>query len=105
MLPAENDFSRDLQTRPSEAQIETAILGIVTRRGPDSSACPSEIARQLQADDWRLLMPRVRQVAARLACAGHIRVTQRGRVQPPAGPWKGPIRLSLPQLKPGGLSV
>lgn len=83
------------QTIPTDEDIQTAVLDIVARRGLESSACPSEVARQLQADNWHALMPRVREVAARLALDGKIRVTQRGVVLPPTRPWTGPIRLRL----------
>ena len=87
-LPSENEA-------PTDRQIEAALLHIVAQRGENASACPSEVARQLRADGWRALMPRVRQSAAQLAGAGLISVTQRGVVQPATGPWKGPIRISV----------
>lgn len=79
----------------TDQQIEAALLEIVTRRGSNSSACPSEVARQLQTDAWRTLMPRVREVAAQLARAGKINVTQRGVVLSLEHIWKGAIRLRL----------
>ncbi len=79
----------------TDQQIETALLELVTRRGSNSSACPSEVARQLNAQAWRTLMPQVRQVAARLALAGKINVTQRGVVLSPEHTWTGAIRLRL----------
>lgn len=80
---------------PTDRQIEAALLCIVAKRGVNSSACPSEVARQFSADSWRALMPRVRQAAAQLASAGRISVTQRGAVQPAAGPWEGPVRVTV----------
>jgi Protein of unknown function (DUF3253) len=80
---------------PTDDQIEAAVLDVLARRGLNASACPSEVARQLQANAWRTLMPRVRGVAALLAQAGKISVTQGGCVLSPAQVWKGPIRLRL----------
>jgi Protein of unknown function (DUF3253) len=87
----------------SDAQISSALLQLVNRRGTGSSACPSEVARSLSATGWRPLMPRVRQVAAQLAQAGFIRVTQGGAVLNPNEPWRGPIRIGLPPFNKPGL--
>ncbi len=81
---------------PTDAEIEAALLALVQRRGPQSSACPSEVARALSADAWRMLMPRVRDVASGLAQAGLLDISQRGQSVPPKGPWTGPIRVRLP---------
>lgn len=76
-------------------QIEAALLAMVAQRGQTASACPSEVARQLQNEAWRALMPRVRQVAAELAKRGEIIITQRGETVTPTGPWVGPIRIKI----------
>ncbi len=84
------------QTNVTDAQIEAALLTVVRQRGPQSSACPSEVARSLSPNQWRTLMPRLREVAARLAQAGLLDISQRGQSVSPQGPWKGPIRVRLP---------
>ena len=84
-------------TRVTHVQIELALLTLIRQRGPHSSACPSEVARSLLPGDWRTLMPRVRAVAAGLAQAGTLQISQRGIVVSPEGPWKGPIRVQLPR--------
>ena len=87
--------------QPSDPQIETALLALIAQRGQDASACPSEVARDLSPDDWRTLMPRVRQVAGQLALRGLLDISQGGRPVPsstlPHGPWRGPIRVRLPR--------
>ena len=83
------------ESPPTNPQIEAALLLMVGERGIHSSACPSEVARKLLPGNWRALMPRVREVASLLACAGQVSVTQQGVVQPATGPWKGPIRIRL----------
>ena len=87
--------------QPSDSQIETALLALITQRGHHASACPSEVARALSPDDWRTLMPRVRQVAGQLALRGLLDISQGGQSVPaatlPNGPWKGPIRVRLPR--------
>ena len=85
----------------SDEQIKTALLALIAQRGEESSACPSEVARALAPEDWRDLMPRVRQVAGQLALRGLLDVSQGGESVPtttlPNGPWKGPIRIRVPR--------
>jgi hypothetical protein len=81
--------------RHAPEEVEAAILAAVAARGAGRSICPSEVARALAPQDWRPLMPAVRDAAARLAAAGRIAVTQGGRAVD-AGAARGPIRLGLP---------
>ncbi|MFN5350472.1 MAG: DUF3253 domain-containing protein [Polaromonas sp.] len=87
--------------QPSDPQIEAALLALIAQRGHQASACPSEVARALSPDDWRTLMPRVRQMAGQLALRGLLDISQGGQSVPasslPNGPWKGPIRVRLPR--------
>ena len=76
------------------AATERAILAALARRTSGLSVCPSEVARALDAGDWRPLMPAVRDAARRLAAQGRIRVTQRGAVLDPRAEWQGAIRLA-----------
>ena len=79
----------------TDSAIVDSILDFTSRRAP-RTVCPSEVARALSPNDWRPLMPRIREVAARLAEDGEIVATQRGVVVD-AVDAHGPIRLSLPQ--------
>jgi hypothetical protein len=79
---------------PAESRIRDAILTAVRDRGAGRTVCPSEVARSL-AEDWRPLMPRVRDIAAVLAEEGRIAVTQKGEPFD-ARSAAGPIRLGLP---------
>jgi hypothetical protein len=72
------------------------VLDITRQRGDTATACPSEVARAL-SENWRALMPRVRDAASRFARQGLIEITQRGAVVSAAGPWKGPIRIRKPR--------
>jgi len=64
----------------------------------DKSICPSEVARALEAENWRPLMGAVRQAAARLATAGSIEILRKGKPIAPEA-MHGVIRLRrrLPQ--------
>jgi hypothetical protein len=81
----------------SAGTIAAAIRAALAACRPGASLCPSEIARALAPAEgaWRALMPEIRAVAARLAAAGDLRVTQRGRPVDPLAV-RGPIRLSRP---------
>ncbi|QYH20464.1 DUF3253 domain-containing protein [Corynebacterium aquatimens] len=62
-------------------------------RKEESSICPSEVARALfSADEWRGHMDAVRAVAAQMADAGTVRITQ-GDSEVDIATVKGPIRI------------
>jgi hypothetical protein len=78
---------------PDHDLIRSTLLALAaTRQG--KSFCPSEAARSL-ADNWRPLMPAIRQCAADLANLGLLTATRRGQPVDPLASG-GPIRLSLP---------
>jgi hypothetical protein len=83
--------------RCSDAAIVQAIQRALSQRARGASACPSEVARSLSADQWRPLMPAVRRVAATLALRGELVITQRGVAVEPQrvldGTVRGPLRL------------
>ena len=81
----------------SRADIEAAILGLLARRDPGRTICPSDAARELAGSgDFRPLMDPVRDVARELVARGELEVTQRGEVVELAAA-RGPIRLRLPR--------
>ncbi len=81
---------------PDHAHIAECILRLCAARRAGATICPSEAARALctSEDEWRTLMPEVRAVAAALADAGRIVVTQKGTAVDPRTA-RGPIRLAL----------
>lgn len=80
----------------TDEEIAAQIQALLSRRSAGASICPSDAARALlpAPGDWRALMPRVRAVAAGLALAGQLRITQRGVALDPAKPLRGAIRLA-----------
>jgi hypothetical protein len=90
-------MSRSDFDQATEAAIEDQIFGLLATRREDATICPSEVARALVSGDgrWRQLMPKVRQVAQRLAQNNRLNVT-RGGVQVDATSRGGPIRLGRP---------
>ncbi|GAC1440641.1 MAG: DUF3253 domain-containing protein [Solirubrobacteraceae bacterium] len=81
---------------PTDDEFTEAILGLLARRGPGRTICPSDAARELAGDrQFRPLMAAVRAAAARLAEEQRVVITQRG--QPvEALTARGPIRIGLP---------
>jgi hypothetical protein len=78
--------------------IRSALLRFAAAR-VGTTFCPSEVARELAPDDWRPLMPAIREVAQRLVDSGELRCTQRGAQVSPTNA-HGPIRLSAPKDQP-----
>jgi hypothetical protein len=76
-------------------RIEGAILALTTKRGPDSSICPSDAARAVGGAQWRDLMDETRTVARDLARQGRVLVTSHGRVLAPDEAWDGPVRIRV----------
>jgi hypothetical protein len=77
-------------------RIRSEILRQLDARGTGKSICPSEIARALADDEqeWRAMMPAIREQAAYLSREGAIIVTQKGQMVE-LQEAKGPIRLAL----------
>ena len=80
----------------TDKQICDAIAGLLESRQPPATICPSEAARALEPNEWRLLMPRVRTVAIGMAKDGVLDIRQGGRTVMPDEPLRGPIRLGRP---------
>jgi hypothetical protein len=78
-----------------DTTIERCMMKLLAERSAESSICPSDVARTLVSDEtaWRALMPVVRQVAARLAEAGIVRITRGELTLLPSEIDHGPIRL------------
>lgn len=79
----------------NDPDLKRIILDLLARRRPGASACPTEVARGTGRDDWRALVPAVRQAAADLALEGKILLTQNGEIVCPRGECRGPVRLHL----------
>ncbi|EIK94119.1 hypothetical protein PMM47T1_23712 [Pseudomonas sp. M47T1] len=83
-----------------DSMITRAIFALLSQRANDDSICPSDVARVLSADEalWRALMPDIRRVAACLAEADVLRITQGELTLPPNAIGSGPIRLRRGRL-------
>lgn len=75
--------------------IEAAIFAWLADRDVGKSICPSEVARELQPEQWQRMMPRVRSTAVGLMRQGRLTITKKGKAVDPNA-FKGVIRLRLP---------
>lgn len=73
--------------------VELAIMKMLEARHP-RTVCPSEVARGIDGEAWRQLMPAVREAASRLAKRGRVDALQKGE-KVDALLARGPIRLRL----------
>ena len=75
--------------------IEAAILNKLSALGPGKSIEPAEVAKDLQAEQWQRMLPKVRAVALGLMRQGKLTITKKGKPVDPET-FKGVIRLRLP---------
>jgi uncharacterized protein (DUF2461 family) len=64
------------------------------QRGNDKTICPSEVARKLWPDDWRVHMDEVRKIAIELRDQGKVAITQKGE-EVSGNEFVGPIRIRI----------
>jgi hypothetical protein len=75
--------------------VEDALIALLLPLPEGKSVGPEAVARALDPDGWRRMLPRVRAEAVGLARQGKIVITRHGK---PADPdtFKGVYRLRLP---------
>jgi hypothetical protein len=76
--------------------IEDTILSLLADAAPGKSIAPDQVARAVDAEGWRRILPQVRATAVGLARQGRLVITRHGK---PADPdtFKGVWRMRLPQ--------
>jgi Protein of unknown function (DUF3253)/Uncharacterized protein conserved in bacteria (DUF2256) len=87
-----SDRCRRNPLRNVDRALESAISSLLDERARGATICPSEAARVVGGDDWRSMMELARAAARRLEAAGHVDITQGGRIVDPSCA-KGPIRI------------
>ena len=78
------------------AAIESAVFELLGRLAQGKSVSAEEVARAVDPEGWRRLLPQVRATAVGLARARRLVITRHGK---PADPedFKGVYRLKLPE--------
>ena len=56
--------------------IEETTFALLAARDPGKTICPSEVARALDPEGWRRLLPQVKATAVGLARAGRLEITR-----------------------------
>jgi hypothetical protein len=64
-------------------------------RGARRTASPEDVARAVDAENWRKILPQVRSTAVGLARQGRVVILRKGKPADPEG-LKGVYRLALP---------
>ena len=82
-------------TSAPTSPIEETTFALLAEREPGKTICPSEVARALDAEGWRRLLPQVKATAVGLARAGRLEITRHGKAVDPNA-FKGVYRLRLP---------
>ena len=77
-----------------DGALESAIMELLSRRGPEKTICPSEAARLIDPTGWEELMDKARAAAWRLVAEGAIVITRRGKIVD-SSQAKGAIRLKI----------
>lgn len=78
----------------SDNDVAEVIIRMATERGPDKTICPSEVARDMFAQNWRNHMNEIRDAAIKLQQQGKVSITQKG-VEISVEDIKGPIRIKI----------
>jgi hypothetical protein len=76
--------------------IEETLLGLLSQVRDGESISPNDVAKAVNAEQWRRELPKVRGVIIGLARQGRLEVTRKGKPIEPEG-FKGVYRVRLPQ--------
>ena len=78
-----------------KAPIEEALFALLSAAPAGKSVDPADVAKAVDPEGWRRLLPRVRAASVGLARAGAVVITRHGK---PADPdsFKGVYRTRLP---------
>ncbi len=87
-----SDACRRHKPGVTDFALEQDLLALLAARARSATVCPSEAARRVGGDGWRVLMEPARAAARRLIARGEVEITQGGRVMDPSTA-KGPIRI------------
>jgi hypothetical protein len=75
--------------------VEDAIFALLAEVPAGKSVSPEQVARAVDAEGWRRLLPQVRATAVGLARAGRLVITRHGKPADPEA-FKGVYRLAAP---------
>ena len=76
--------------------VETALFELLAERPPGKSVDPAEVAKRVDPEGWRRLLPQVKGVAVGLARVGRLEILRHNKPVDPNA-FRGVYRLRLPQ--------
>jgi hypothetical protein len=80
---------------PSGDPVEAAIFDLLAKVPPGKSVSPEDVARSVDPEGWRRLLPRVRAIAVGLARAERLVILRHNKPADP-GDFRGVWRIRLP---------
>ena len=85
---------RQRPTTPTDSDVDAAILAECARVGAGKSVSPNDVAKSLDAENWRRCLKPVKRRAQYLAQKGQVQILRKGK---PIDPdlMKGVVRLRL----------
>ena len=78
------------------ASIEDAILDAIAAVPAGKSVAPDQVAKAIDLESWRRVLPQVKAAAIGLARAGKVAILRHNKPVDPAEPIKGVYRLRAP---------
>ena len=75
--------------------IEDVLFAMLAETPPGKSVSPEQLARALDAEGWRRLLPQIRSTVRGLARQGRVVITRHGKPADPEN-FKGVYRLRAP---------
>ena len=78
------------------ANVEDTLFALLADLAPGKSISPEEVARAVDAEGWRRLLPQIRSTVRGLARQGRVVITRHGKPADPEA-FKGVYRLRAPE--------
>jgi hypothetical protein len=78
------------------ASVEDAILDALAVVAAGKSIAPDQVAKAIDLDGWRRMLPQVKSAAVGLARVGKVDILRHNKPVDPEAPIKGVYRLRLP---------
>jgi hypothetical protein len=80
---------------PTDEAVDAAIIAQCSAAGPGKSVSPNDVAKVIDAEDWRRHLKQVKRRAQALTAEGRLQILRKGKpIEPDL--MKGIVRLRLP---------
>jgi len=82
------------------ANVEDTLFSMLADLAPGKSVSPEDVAKAVDPESWRRLLPQIRATVRGLARQGRVVITRHGKPADPEA-FKGVYRLRAPQPSDG----